>query len=70
MTGSFFMVFAECGNSPTCRHATYDSALAEAKRLASGLNTKTWVLEAVTKVEKTQFQITELVDRKTDDLPF
>jgi hypothetical protein len=36
-SSSFFMIYAEQGNSPTVRHATEAAAMKEAERLA-GLN--------------------------------
>lgn len=70
MKQTFYMVFAESGMNPTFRHATYELALTEAKRLSGLLKRKTWVLEAVTAVEKIQFKIEELVERDKDSLPF
>jgi hypothetical protein len=58
----FWMVFVEEGNAPTFKHDEYDGALRESKRLAETLNKKTYVLEAITSVELTKFQVTNLVE--------
>ena len=65
---TFYMVFVEGGNAPTYRHSSYELALAEAKRLSSTLQKKAWVLEAISRVQKIEFEVTPLVSR--DDLPF
>lgn len=66
-TPTFYMVFVENGHNPTCKHATYELALTEAKRLSEALKMKAYVLQALTKVEKVQFEITQLIN---DELPF
>lgn len=44
---SFFMVYREDGNSPTCKHDTASSALAEAKRIGNKSGSATHVLAVV-----------------------
>lgn len=70
MKQTFYMVYVDQQLSPTHRHATYNLALEEAKRLSEKTGYAAWVLEAVTKIQKIHFQIEELVDRTPDTLPF
>lgn len=65
---TFFMLYAQNKNTPTFKHDSYESALAEAKRLTEKLNTPVYVLQARQKIEKQAFVTTTLIDN--DELPF
>lgn len=58
----FWMLYAEGGNAPTAEHQTYESAKAEAERLAEKLGRKIYVLEAVSVCELKKCQWETLVD--------
>lgn len=64
----FYMVYAEGGNVPVCRHITIESAEAEAQRLAEKLNTRTYVLASIKSFTLRKFDVEDC--RPTDDLPF
>lgn len=52
---SFFMVFVEGGKAPSCRHATFEGAEIEAKRLVKMLHKKAYVLCSLKSIELTEF---------------
>lgn len=61
-----YMLYVENRNSPTIFHNTYESALAEARRLCKKTESKVYILRAVKTVELNLFTETNLVN----DLPF
>ena len=66
----FWMVYGIGGGRPTYQHETYESAMAEAKRLArENLENTFVVLEAIASVCKTEF-VTVTFRAPTDDIPF
>ena len=60
MNRTFWMIYVEGGSNPTFKHSTYESALAEAKRLAELTNKPAYILVADTKVELNKFSLTSL----------
>lgn len=66
---TFYMVFVEGCATPACKHDSLDSAEKEAKRLATLLKKKAYVLCTIKSVEDTQCKIE---DCRPDgsDLPF
>lgn len=60
MNGTFWMIYVEGGTNPTYKHSTYESALAEAKRLAEITNKPAYILVTDTKVELDKFRLTSL----------
>ena len=67
---SFFMVFLENGNNPTCRHSTLDGAENEAKRLTELTGNKSWVLCSIKSISVPQKYTIEDCRPNSDDLPF
>lgn len=63
----FYMIYLEGKSSPTYKHQTIESALAEAKRLCEMHNCKAYILGSVSSVEIDKFKVTPLCDH---DLPF
>ena len=63
---TFYMVFVEGGATPACKH---DSAEKEAKRLATLLKKKAYVLCTIKSVEDTQYKIEDCRPGESD-LPF
>ena len=54
---TFYMVFVEGCATPACKHESLDSAEKEAKRLATLLKMKAYVLCTIKSVEDTQYKI-------------
>lgn len=54
---TFYMVFVEGCATPACKHDSLDSAEKEAKRLATLLKKKAYVLCTIKSVEDTQYKI-------------
>ena len=65
----FYMIYVEGGNSPTCKHDSYESASKEAYRLAGTTGKEVFILSAVASCKK---EIINIGARKPedDDLPF
>ena len=51
---TFYMVFVEGGATPACKHDSLDSAEKEAKRLATLLKKKAYVLCTIKSVEESE----------------
>ena len=66
---TFYMVFVEGCATPACKHEILDSAEKEAKRLATLLKKKAYVLCTIKSVEDTQYKI-EDCRPSGSDLPF
>ena len=66
---TFFMVYLQDGNNPTCRHATLNGAEEEAKRLAKQFGKKAWVLCCLKSFEIVEFKVQDCRP-PIDDLPF
>ena len=58
MKQTFWMIYVEGGNAPTYKHTSYESALAEAKRLAEITQKPTYILVTDTCVELDKFKLT------------
>ena len=69
MAEVFYMVYVENGGGPVFKHASQQSALVEAKRLAKVTGRKTYVLKATTEVVLNEFQVTLLMEND-NDIPF
>ena len=52
---TFYMVFVKDGSSPRYRHADFESADTEAKRLAKLTGVHTYVLQAIKKIKLVEF---------------
>lgn len=66
---TFYMVFVEGCATPACKHDSLDSAEKEAKRLATLLKKKAYVLCTIKSVEYTQYKIEDCRPGESD-LPF
>lgn len=66
---TFYMVFVEGCATLACKHESLDSAEKEAKRLATLLKKKAYVLCTIKSVEDTQYKI-EDCRPSGSDLPF
>lgn len=66
---TFYMVFVEGCATPACKHDSLDSAEKEAKRLATLLKKKAYVLCTIKSVEDTQYKIEDCRPGESD-LPF
>lgn len=66
---TFYMVFVEGGSTSACKYDSLDSAEKEAKRLATLLKRKAYVLCTIKSVEYTQYKI-EDCRPSGSDLPF
>lgn len=66
---TFYMVFVEGCATPACKHDSLDSAEKEAKRLATLLKKKVYVLCTIKSVEDTQYKIEDCRPGESD-LPF
>lgn len=60
MNKTFWMIYVEGGHTPTYKHSTYESAMAEAKRLAELTNKPAYILVTDTMVELDKFRLTSL----------
>ena len=61
MADKFWMVYGDGAGAPKYRHASYDSAAAEATRLAKiDVGRRFFVLEAMTEMLKTDVQVRQL----------
>lgn len=58
---TFYMVFVEGCATPACKHDSLDSAEKEAKRLATLLKKKAYVLCTQLKILNTKLRIADLV---------
>ncbi len=66
---TFFMVFVEGANSPTCQHATLEQVEQEAKRLSEKTGKRAYVLVAIKSFELAKF-IEQKLDISDYDLSF
>ena len=56
----FWMIYVEGEHAPAYKHNTYESAMAEAKRLAELTGKPAYILVTDTKVELDKFRLTTL----------
>lgn len=63
---TFYMVFVEGCATPACKHDSLDSAEKEAKRLATLLKKKAYVLCTIKSVEDTQYKIEDCRPGESD----
>lgn len=56
----FWMIYVEGGNAPTYKHTNYESAVAEAKRLAELTGRPATILVSDTCVELDKFKVTSM----------
>ncbi len=66
----FWMVYLEDQRAPQYKHASYDSALKEAKRLAEQHDKPAYILQAVHVVKLNKFVIEEPEEAQEEDEPF
>ena len=67
MNETFWMSYVEGENPPRFKHCSYESALAEAKRLAELTGKPAYILVTDTKIELNKFKLTSL---NPADTPF
>lgn len=69
----FWMVYLEGQNPPRYKHGTYESALAEAKRLTQAYDLEAYILETIQTVKLDLFKIEDTIKAapgEDGNLPF